>query len=112
MKISDYDLIGRDDYIGEVIIGTKLNPELSSTGESRVLHGNIVKDNQICGSVKIKGRFKRVSQNVFKPKSKEVEKLSRNNIVYKLVIYSLSLANFSNHEDSKGLLTVRSKENQ
>ena len=56
-QIHDYDLIGRDDYIGEVVIGTKLNPELLTSGKSEILYGSIVKENSTCGGMRLRGKF-------------------------------------------------------
>lgn len=52
-----------------------------------MLHGNIVKENQICGSVKIKGTFKRTLQAKYEPRPKPIEKLSKKDIVYKIVLF-------------------------
>lgn len=106
MKICDYDLIGRDDYIGEVLIGTKLNSELLSDTETEVLHGNIVKDNKICGSLKLRGKFKRIfQQRIFFPGEK-LGKLTKKDVPYRLVLYALEFNQLQDYEGDQGWINL------
>jgi hypothetical protein len=92
--VYDYDLIGRDDYLGEVKISAKLNPELMSAGQTEILYGNLVKENMICGSIRLKGSFERVVQQKILFGECKKQKLSKNDAVYRVSIYQLSIDNW------------------
>ena len=72
-----------------------------------MLFGNIVKENQVCGSLKIKGRFIKLLQKQLIFKEKMGLRLQQKMVVYRLVLCSLSIDGMGDFKGDKGYLLIK-----
>ena len=107
----DYDLIGKDDYLGEVKITAKLNPELMNGNQCEIMYGNLVKENMICGSVRLKGSFEQFTQQAVNFGRPNLQKLTRSDIVYRVVLYKVKINNLKEFKGDKGIFCVKTNGN-
>lgn len=110
-KVYDYDLIGKDDYLGEVNITAKLNPELINMGQCEIMYGNLVKENMICGSVRLKGSFEQFTQQVVNFGRPKLHKLAKSDIVYRVVLYRVKINNINEFKDDRGIICAKAESN-
>lgn len=99
-------MIGRDDYLGEVEINTKLNTELITQGKAEIMYGNLVKEKLICGSLRLKGQFERIKQQKIKFTDSKNQRLSKKDIVYRVLIHRFDLINWKEYKGDKGTLII------
>lgn len=75
------------------------------------MYGNLVKDNMICGSVRLKGSFEQFTQQVVNFGRPKLQKLAKSDIVYRVVLYRVKISNLKEFKDDRGIISVKNESN-
>lgn len=75
------------------------------------MYGNLVKDNMICGSVRLKGSFEIFTQQRVDFSMRKKPKLTKNDVVYRVSIFKVRMNAWGELRDDKGIATIKVGEN-